>query len=1192
MSNSTASPRQIAEAAQNLAADPNASVLVSANAGSGKTHVLINRVTRILLSGAAPEQILCVTYTKAAASEMLNRLFAHLGKFSILPDEELRAELRKLEPKLDPGSDELAKARRLFARALETPGGLKIRTIHGFCESLLRQFPIEAGLSPGFALLDDKQSAALQEKLIQQIGKQAVDDPNGRLAEAFEVLSNSGSGTTKNIFETAKANAEKLALDLLGTNSLSSAIENSADSLQLDVQDTQQSVCDVIFSQLDHAELQEIATGLSQGSATNQKRAKAIVEAMEQTDAIVAVQSLIRVLLKKDFTRFKTFVSVAAAKQMPELPEKCLRLEENAEAAVAKLQAVKTFQLTKAALTLCHGFITSYHQAKRSAGLIDFDDLIEYSKQLLSTKASKDWVLYKLDGNLRHVLVDEAQDNSPAQWQVIAALTDEFFAGMGAHDETRTLFSVGDPKQSIYRFQGADPSLFLAQKSRLLEYKANLQAPIHIPEMSLSWRSSPQVLEFVDACFSNPLETKLSGDLEKFIAQQDPNDSHLLDPGFADYLKHGAERDTAIGSVTLLPAIPYNPVPADENPSRPVDAVSSTAPESLLAADIASRIKNMLGNDEQIEDNVNGIPSKRAITGGDILILVRSRSNLFREIIRHLKLQSIPVAGADKMVLQSETSVLDLLSIAKAALQPADDLSLAEVLTGPLLHPKLEASPPINQQILFDLAYNRDDKETLYSALKTSSIPELSEAKTWIADLIQRAGHETPYRFFSGLLYRPSATGESVIERVFARLGKESEDPIQEFLNLALAFSRSGDGSLFSFVTEMQTREDMIKRELQAAGNQVRVMTVHGAKGLEAPFVILPDTTKGYNSTTKSGLVRTKSAWLWLDTDDKSNKPIQEYRDRQTLLEAQEHKRLLYVALTRARDHLLICGYQRGDNEKTGGFGPDSWYLQCEEAFKSLVESKKAQVLLDNGEPVGFQLGCPMQAASEQQKEKAKPDHDLPKWALKSLNKNLEQAKQRTPSNLLNADDDTMAAPSPIGPGAAQRFLRGNMIHALLQSLPDLPIAERSNAADKFLEQQPDLSQSQRSEIKSVTLAVLNDQKFAELFAANSRAELPITGTINSEEGLISINGKIDRLVVSKTEILVLDFKTNRPAPTEAKHVPAQYLAQMASYRALLQQIWPQRQIRCALLWTDGPNLMEISDAMLDSAKLSAPEQF
>lgn len=1170
-------PREQALQQQALAADPRASAIVSANAGSGKTHVLINRVTRLLLDGASPEQVLCVTYTKAAASEMLNRLFSHLGRFSILADDELREELIKLDPKLSPEPEDLTKARRLFARALETPGGLKIRTIHGFCEALLRQFPIEAGISAGFRVIEDTESRKFQDQIIRNIGLQAVENPDGELAAAYNFLTKSGSSTVPGVFAIAAAKARVLQFDFTNQGSLQAVLAKTAKFLGIKTSDTEEKVCQTAITKFGADKLQKIADGLGFGAAKNQQTSQDLKALADLADPIEKFNVLVGVFFTNSMTRRKNFVSKSAAQAMAELPELCEELTDEIEVFLSKIYAARSFAMSKAALTLCHQFVGKYAKVKREAGLVDFDDLIEYTRTLLTGKLSTEWVLYKLDGNLTHVLVDEAQDNSPAQWEVIGALTNEFFAGAGASDVIRTVFAVGDPKQSIYRFQGADPSLFVEQKDLLLQKKNDGFENIHIPKLSLSWRSSPQVLEFVDACFSGiDRETENVGDPQKYAAA-----TGISDPGFSEYLKHGAERKEATGTVKLLAAIPYTKDEGDSDPSRPVNAISSQHPVSILAQSIANNIKSMIKNGEQVSDKIDGVEIKRPVNEGDILILVRSRNSLFREIIRHLKLQDVPVAGADRMVLQNETAILDLLSLAKAALQPADDLSLAEVLTSPFVQPQHISKSPITTEILFDLANPRDKNQTLYEALLKSESSVFDEIKQWFADLVDRASYETPYRFFSGLLYRLTPTGEPMMNRLFARLGHETADPVQEFLSLALAFSQKGDGSLISFIMQMSAGEDVIKREMQGVGDKVRVMTIHGAKGLEAPIVFLPDTNGKAGGRKAAGLVQDQGNWIWVGTGKEVCETVRKFNERQEVLDIQEHRRLLYVALTRARDHLVICAHHKGG--LTGGLEKNSWYLHCCGAFDQLVFEGKATKTENEDGFFSYQLGISDNSALTEANISLATMPKLPAWLDKPWSDEQQLPTTITPSRLRENASEQVPVISPIGKDIQKRFLRGNLIHSLLQILPDLPKATHIKAVDKFLNQYEDLTSAQKSEIAEVTLNVLNHADFGYLFGSDSRAELPISGTLTKASKKYLVNGKIDRLIVRDSEVLVLDFKTNRPPPKQIEDVPDVYLAQMATYRDLLQQIWPDKNIRCALLWTDGPNLMELPDNLLRS---------
>ncbi len=1178
--------RQLAEAEQALAADPKASVLVAANAGSGKTHVLINRVIRILLDGAGPEQVLCVTYTKAAASEMLNRLYDRLGQFSILPDGELRLELMKLNPDMSHGSEDLTKARSLFARALETPGGLKIQTIHGFCASLLRQFPIEAGISPGFEVIDDAQSANLQKELVAAIADQALADPDGELAAAYTLLGQSGSTIVPNVFETARSNARALTNTMTGPEGLQDAIRASAQHLGVGVDDTEQSLCKAGKTNFSTPEINQIIEALAGGTPTNQKQADQLCDALLQDDPVAGFHQLTLVFLTGKYARRAKLFTKPAAVIMPDWQARIEPIIEQIEELLDQLWAVKSFAMTRAALVLCHQFVQAYAGAKREAGLVDYDDQIEFTHRLLHSKVSTEWVLYKLDGNLRHVLVDEAQDNSAAQWQVIGALTDEFFSGKGALEETRTLFAVGDPKQSIYKFQGAEPALFQDQKAKLQARGKMPDVRVHIPKLHLSWRSTPEVLNFVDACFAPlaQLETKYAGDVSDFETVETEPVPTEFDPGFSDYMEHEAERIDAAGSVTLLPVIPYQKPEPDTDPSRPVDMVSAQAPKSILAEQVAEQIGQMLARGDQIVDRSG---QSNVVQPGDILILVRSRNDLFREIIRHLKLQKIPIAGADRMTLQAETAVYDLMSIAKFALQPSDDLSLAEILKGPLSHPEQAVQPLIGDQVLFELTQSRAKGQSLFGALMASSLPVFEEIQKWLGDLVSRATHESPYRFFSGLLYRRSDTGETMIRRLYARLGQEAADPVQELLNKAMAFNQKGDGSLLSFVVEMAGREDTIKREMEEAGNAVRVMTVHGAKGLEAPVVILPDTTGGSGGQSKSGLVKDQNCWIWSGAGKQVCRAVASYQITQQKLDEQESRRLLYVALTRAKDHLIIGGHGRGNFKKDDeGMAADSWYRRCKTAFQNLKSRGQAELLVAEDGQAGYRLGGVSKTSTSNSDIGVSANTQLPDWALESFKTEVEISAAKTPSRLQvspgTGHDYRVAVASPIGPDAADRFRRGNLIHGLLQILPDIEPDQRESTAKRFLADDSQLSPEQAAEIIAVTMGVLNHSGFVDLFGADSRAELPITGTVSVAGSRHLVQGKIDRLVVRTDEVLMLDFKTNRPPPQTISAVPSAYIDQMATYRALLTQVWPDRKIRCALLWTDGPDLMEIPSTMMD----------
>lgn len=1166
-------PREFAIVEQERAADPKASVFVSANAGSGKTHVLVNRVIRLLLAGAKPEQILCVTFTKAAASEMLSRLFARLGEFSILPIEDLRGELGKLQTGRTFDDDDLLRARRLFAQALETPGGLKIRTIHSFCESLIRQFPLEAGVSPAFRLVEGRELETLQQQMQTELGEEIMAGQVPDLSWAMQVLVGEGASNAETVFKFALGHSRELVELVEGPGGLDAAIATSARELGVGLDDTPESVVQAGLALMGEDLPQRVIEALQKfGTAAEKRKANTALQGWQSGSTQQRLEALRPLVLKADWDYPKSLATKGLLQDLPEFARWAEALQEELRSIRGQQLAAECFVMTRAALTLASALAEKLHAARENRGWLVFDDLIHKVVELLHKGPSRDWVLYKLDNRLAHVLVDEAQDNSPAQWQLLQALVEEFFAGKGSElvAETRTLFAVGDPKQSIYGFQGAEPKLFESIRDQYRELLWDTLNPLQTPKLALSWRSTPQVLEFVDACFAPDAgqapETKFSGP-----AQEHEPVIHA-GPGFGQYLRHGAERQDQTGSVIVYPPFAYQATEADTDPSAPVNRLSASDAKARLANAVAQNVKDMVAEGLQIHARVDGKWQKRAVEYGDVLILVRARKDLFREVIRQLKLLQIPVAGADRMILQSETAVQDLLSLANFCLQPGDDLSLAEVLRSPFLHPVGHAISPIDEDALMHLAMYRDEL-SLWQAVLAAKEAHFQEARDWLSDLIVRAGRETPYGFFAGLLNRPFANGDTPLQRIFGRLTHEAADGVQEFLGRALDASREADNTLTRFVIDMSAREDEVQRQLEGPSDVVRVMTVHGAKGLEAPVVILPETNDDPGGPSQTGLQQGQNdAWLWMGSKE-NDAPAQQYvRDQKAVLDAQESQRLLYVALTRAQDHLRIfCAEQGRGKELDKRIRPEGWYAQCQRAMQKLAGDGQADSFTNTDwheEVSGYVYGETVNARKSEEKEAA-PSVRLPDWAKSPLLQDQETGV-RTPSSLTDTAEARAISVSPLRDDAKRRFLRGNLIHALLESLPQQPREQWRTAAEQFLARQADLDEVGRDDILQAVFGVLENPEFADLFGPDSRAELPVVGL--GDAG--AMVGKIDRLVVREDSVLVVDFKSNRPPAETVEKVPDSYRLQMRAYADLLQQIWPEKRIETALLWTDGPRLM------------------
>jgi ATP-dependent helicase/nuclease subunit A len=1135
---------------QRAAANPEISAWVSANAGSGKTRVLVERVIRLLLEGTNPERILCLTFTKAAAAEMSDRLFRTLGQWSLLPDDQLIGRLSEIEGRR-PSDQSLIRARKLFASAIETPGGLKIQTIHAFAQSLLRRFPQEAGIAPHFAVMDDREARVLMTAARDQVFANAKD--GGAIAQAIAKLipafSEGGFDELLNLISHERG-ALRLWLRRHGRlNEALSALRASlgiANDLTLEALDDETS----------HPpyDLNRAAQALAQGKKTDQERAIILQRLAAGSPSSDLLDEYRQVFLTADGKgrSLERWLSNDAKSADPNLLDvmaaemaRILEIEDRRKSVHVADLAAASFQLGLAVLD-------AFDIEKRRRARLDYSDLIESSLDLLSGRDAAPWVLFKLDGGLDHILVDEAQDTSPAQWAIIQKLTDEFSAGEGRSTKTRTVFAVGDPKQSIYSFQGADPTGF----DRMRHYFTNRLNAARLPfepvALTQSFRSTPEILDIVDQIFLGPAARGLTED------------------GLA--IRHVAARATIPGRVELWePAVPAevaDPIPWD----APLDQESNRSPRHILAERIAAKIQDWLSpNGEKIADDQSGKIEIRDVRPGDILILVHRRDAFVDEMIRALKQAQIPVAGADRMRLDAQIAVMDLSALAQVCLLPEDDLTLACLLKSPLVG--------FDEIDLFDLAHTREGI-SLWTALRQSARPKDQTAYQLISGWRDLARRTAPFDFFAHVL---NAGGR---KRLLARLGPEANDPINELLSQALNFEQIGTPSLQAFVHWLAGADVEIKRDMDQSSDLVRVMTVHGAKGLEANIVILPDTFSNPTGHHGRQLMELGSA----DSDGapmalaisplRSHEPdhLKQAREHQEAQDLGEHHRLLYVALTRARNWLYIGGYRtKSDAAPPKGL---TWYELCAPTIRQLGRELEDET----GQKVWRVEYSASISAISAPKPTSTAAITLPAWLGIAPLPERRGLRAITPSRLEGQDQSPRA---PFGPANAKRYQRGRLIHRLLQTLPDLDRPLRAEAARRYLAHAAqDMGAEDQRALVDETLAVLNTPDFIALFGPNARAEVPLTGTILKDGQPILIAGQVDRLLVTDTEVLIVDFKTNRPPPQRAEDIAALYLRQMAAYRAALRSLYPQHTIRTALVWTDGPRMMALGDALLDQAWL------
>ncbi|WP_340116559.1 double-strand break repair helicase AddA [Pelagibius sp. 7325] len=1167
----TAADHIVAQAteAQRQATDPEATVWVSASAGSGKTKVLVDRVLSLLLRGSAPGRILCLTFTKAAAAEMANRLSGRLAGWVTAEEAVLRASLEELTG--GPVDDDLLpRARALFARVLDTPGGIKIQTIHAFCQALLGRFPLEAGVAPNARVLDEHESADLLETARVEVLSQALND-QGRLSDAIAIL-------TAHLQEDRFTEVLQQLIHERGRLADLKAVRGNVDRVAEDVftllgVDPAETPEDAIAKAcaegaFERTALMGVMEAWATGTANEQKKSEQLANWLAADGAARAetFESHCGLFLTKEGEARKTPLT---KKVLADFPAALAAVQDEAERLILVSQrcnAITVARGTRALLVLGDAIVAAYQRHKEARVLLDYDDLIHFSARLLARQGGVSWVLFKLDGGLDHLLVDEAQDTSPEQWRIVEMLTSEFFAGAGAHEDraetVRTVFAVGDPKQSIYSFQRADPAEFQRMRDLFRGRAQRAQHRWRPVSLAVSFRSTEAVLSTVDAVF----------------AAEAAQDGVLFGEAA---IRHQAKRVGDAGLIEVWPPAPPAESESLDSWALPLPSRSDSPAPLRLARLVARRIWYWTVSAEGADDSACQLAARgRRMRPGDVMVLVRRRNAFLAELVRELKTLGVPVAGVDRMNLTEQLAVMDLMALGRVLLLPEDDLSLACVLKGPLIG--------FDEDQIFALAHGRG-RRSLWQRLGelAKDDPAFAGARSYLEDLAARADYVAPFELYSALL--GAGRGR---EKLLARLGPDAADPLDEFLSLALSYERENAPSLEGFLHWLAAGELEIKRDLEQEHGAVRLMTVHGSKGLEAPVVILPDTLQ---------LPSASDGLLWVH-DGKAAPPLavwpvkRDYdlpilglaRAARQQAQEQEYRRLLYVALTRAEDRLYVCGWETKRSAPAG-----NWYALVQDAFTSLadrgdVEAVDFDFTADVGTEgwagPGWRLTraqvAPVVAEKEAQRPEGAQPVPLPAWAATPAPPEPAPPQPLAPSRPTESEPPSR---SPLGADAGRRFRRGLLIHRLLQSLPDLAPGDRAAAGRAFLASPlHDLSSEQQDEILAEVLRVLDLPDLAPLFGPGSRAEVPLAGLIDTRAGPQVIVGQVDRLLVENESICLIDYKSQRPAPQRVEEVPPLYLKQMAAYRALLARIYPGRAIRSYLLWTDQPRLMQLSDALLE----------
>ncbi len=1097
------------------AARPDASTWLAANAGSGKTRVLTDRVARLLLRGVQPQHILCLTYTKAAASEMQNRLFQRLGEWAMLGDDALGSALRELGADDAMSAEKLREARTLFARAIETPGGLKIQTIHSFCSSLLRRFPLEAGVSPQFSEMENRAALRLRAEILDDF----ASGPQAPLVAALarHVTDSDFETLTAAICHKRAGFEHRLTeADLLRLFDLPEGFD--ANALEA-----------LVFLGGESEVLSQLRAVLQTGGSTDQKAADKLAGIERPTLADLPVLESVFLTGASAKAPFSAKVGSFPTKKLREsnlsLMDRVEPLMLRVEDARAKRLGLMAARKSRDLHAFAAAFLPEYERRKQLRGWLDFDDLILKARMLLNDPAVASWVLYRLDGGIDHILVDEAQDTSPEQWDVIEKLAQEFTSGEGARsDIERTIFVVGDKKQSIYSFQGADPDAFDRMQVEFGNRLTDSGTTLEDLTLEFSFRSSAAILSLVDLVFRDSVAA-----------------------GFPAGSLHRAFKSELPGRVDLWPMVDKVDDQDDRDWTDPVDRPGARHHNVILAERIASEIKHLIDSGATLPEDgkERGSFVRRPVRPGDFLILVQRRSDLFSEIIRACKKAQLPIAGADRLKVGAELAVKDLAALLSFLATPEDSLSLATVLKSPLFG--------WSEQMLFDLAHRRE-RPFLWQALRDRG-QEFPDTMRVLNDLRDQTDFLRPYDLIERILTRHDGR-----RKFLGRLGPEAEDGINALLSQALAYERTDIPSLTGFLVWMQTDDLEIKRQMGSAGDMIRVMTVHGSKGLEAPIVILPDTGKR-RTPPDPEIMMADGVPLWKVKPDQMPERLLTARAAAQAAQQNERLRLLYVALTRAEKWLIVTG--AGELPKDG----DSWYQMVEAG----LTQAGAVALNEDGSGLRLEHGdwdaLPLEVREITIRQKVQ----LPPQLTQPAAPYVGPPAVLAPSDLGGAK----ALPGEAGQSEDIAKARGTAIHLLLEHLPDRPRESWAELAQALVTDPID-----PQEVLSEVAAVLDTPALAPIFAPETLAEVAFSADLEGQR----LHGIIDRLIVTDDTVLAIDFKSNMMVPDTPQNCPEGLLRQMGAYAHALARIYPGRTIETALLWTACAKLMRLPHDLVSSA--------
>ncbi len=1067
---------------------PQLNIWLSANAGTGKTHVLVNRFLRLLLDGNEPHRIVCITFTKAAAAEMQSRIIETISELILLDDISLKNKLEeKFEEKFE--LKKLARAKINLANILDFPEQLRIQTIHAFCQGTLKSFPLEAGIPPFFNVIDD----IVAEELLGEAWKKQIDNKQneslGFLLARFQLFS------IKKLFQELIYERERIFALIQGKGGLNEYIGFLKARL---------GVGDDDISRIEHelkTAAQETVNNIMQAQIVAFN--KDVSNALEMYGKTKNIEELGTIFNTQQGSFRGYYNQKKFAEKFPQLSLLAAEFSHKVTEVLDRKRDIELFNITKNVLIVFSSFCETYEKLKKQKYLLDYDDLIQKTAELLDKRnPNSAWVLYKLDGGIDHILLDEAQDTSPNQWKVIDALTGEYFSGEGAKNKAGSLFVVGDEKQSIYSFQGADVEVFSERKIRFEKLGTeNIEVKFESLSLDTSFRSCKAVIDIVNNVLANDKVNKavtVSGIKEHLISRKDKFGYFEINKLCGNDVKsdHSKER--------ISWQLPREYITEDELKNK-----------EIVANQVVQRVDDILNRSYALASTcAKPLP-------GDIMILLKKRDELCDMIIRKLQEKNIPTSGIDRLNLNDNLVIKDLIALGKFILLPNDDLNFASLLKSPLFE--------ISEEHLFELCYKRES--SVYASLSKNN--KFKNIRDKIEEVRSSAQDNSCFAFYFNVIEVLGLRGSFI-----SYFGTQANEIIDEFLGIVKNYETTISHSLQNFIGWFEKGDIEIKRNLNNKQGEVRILTVHGAKGLEAPIVIIPDSTSTSNSLFKFGF----SGDLFLCPMSKNykNELCREVENIYDIKEEDEYYRLLYVALTRARDELYIFGYKpRSSNTET-------WHNIVMDAVKDVVH--------EDGERFIYTSESYLNSVIPAAKDKLTEGKKLEFGEYKKE----KEVEVISPSALYRADDRKGLSTTNVD------FAWGSAAHKLLEVLPNIEEGKKQEAATVLLKDYPELDEVQKQKITAEALGTLNNPEFKFVFGGNSRAEVPICGMIGDKY----ISGKIDRLIESENEIIVIDYKTNKINEADIAEASEKYRGQLEAYKALLGKIYVNKNIKTALLFT------------------------